>query len=76
MAQSKGVQAVSDPNFAFIYVHAWNGSIRVETLGTAKSLDENSEWKHVSTINPYAWLEMIFRALIKDRNLLIKHLLK
>ncbi len=65
-----------DPNFAFIYVHAWNGSIRVETLGTAKSLDGSPEWKHVSTINPYAWLEMILRASIKDRNLLIKHLLK
>jgi hypothetical protein len=48
----------------------------VETLGTAKSLDGSPEWKHVSTINPYAWLEMILRASIKDRNLLIKHLLK
>jgi len=67
---------VSESNFAFVYVHAWNGSIRVETLGTAKSLDGNSEWKHVSTINPYAWLETILRASIKDRNLLIKHLLK
>jgi hypothetical protein len=67
---------VSKSNFAFVYVHAWNGSIRVETLGTAKSLDGSPEWKHVSTINPYAWLEMILRASIKDRNLLIKHLLK
>lgn len=67
---------MSDPNFAFIYVHAWNGSIRVETLGTAKSIQGNPEWKHVSTINPYAWLEMILRASIKDRNKIIKHLLQ
>jgi hypothetical protein len=76
MAQSQGGKAVSESNFAFVYVHAWNGSIRVETLGTAKSLNDRPEWKHVSTINPYAWLEMILRASIKDRNLLIKHLLK
>ncbi len=67
---------MSESNFAFVYVHAWNGSIRVETLGTAKSLDGSPEWKHVSTINPYAWLEMILRASIKDRNKIIKHLLQ
>ena len=61
---------------AFIYVHAFNGLVRVESLETARNIDGNPEWKHVSTINPYAWLEMILRASIKDRNLLIKHLLK
>jgi len=60
---------------AFIYVHAWNGSIRVETLGTAKSLDGSPEWKHVATINPHVVLESILRASIKERNLIIKHLL-
>ena len=67
---------MSDPEFAFIYVHAWNGSIRVETLETAKTLNGRPEWKHVSTINPYAWLEMILRASMKDRNKIIKHLLQ
>ena len=60
---------------AFIYVHAFNGMIRVESLETAKHVDQSPEWKHVSTINPYAWLEMILRASIKDRNKIIKHLL-
>jgi len=46
---------------AFIYVHAFNGLVRVESLETAKHIDGNPEWKHVATI--------------KDRNLIIKHLL-
>ena len=60
---------------AFIYVNKTNGVIRVESLDTARNIDGNPEWKHVSTINPYAWLEMILRASIKDRNKIIKHLL-
>jgi len=61
---------------AFIYVHAWNGTIRVESLDTARNIDGNPEWKHVSTINPHVVLESILRASIKDRNQIIKHLLK
>jgi hypothetical protein len=60
---------------AFIYVHAWNGIIRVESLETAKHVDQSPEWKHVSTINPHVVLENILRASVKDRNLIIKHLL-
>ena len=60
---------------AFIYVHAWNGAIRVESLDTAKHIDGNPEWKHVSTVNVHVVLESILRATIKDRNLIIKHLL-
>jgi hypothetical protein len=60
---------------AFIYVHAWNGAIRVESLDTAKHIDGNPEWKHVSTINVHVVLENILRASIKDRNKIIKHLL-
>lgn len=60
---------------AFIYVHAWNGTIRVESLDTAKHIDGNPEWKHVSTINVHVVLENILRASIKDRNKIIKHLL-
>ena len=62
-------------SFAFVYVHAFNGTIRVESLDTAKHIDGNPEWKHVSTINPHACLEMILRATIKDRNKIIKGLL-
>ena len=62
-------------NCAFIYVHAFNGIVRVESLDTAKRIDGNPEWKHVSTVNPHAVLESILRATIKDRNLIIKHLL-
>jgi len=62
-------------SFAFIYVHKTNGAIRVESLETAKSIDGNSEWNHVSTIDPLACLESILRASIKDRNLIIKRLL-
>ena len=60
---------------AFIYVHAWNGIIRVESLETAKHVDQSPEWKHVSTVNVHVVLESILRATIKDRNLIIKHLL-
>ena len=60
---------------AFIYVHAWNGMIRVESLETAKHVDQNPEWKHVSTVNVHVVLENILRASIKDRNKIIKHLL-
>ena len=60
---------------AFIYVHAFNGMIRVESLDTAKHIDGNPEWKHVSTINAHVVLENILRATIKDRNKIIKHLL-
>ena len=71
--QTEGVRIKDSP--AFIYVHKWNGMIRVESLDTAKHIDKSPEWKHVSTINPHAWLEMILRASIKDRNKIIKHLL-
>ena len=60
---------------AFIYVHAWNGTIRVESLDTARFIDGNPEWKHVSTVNAHVVLESILRATIKERNLIIKHLL-
>jgi hypothetical protein len=60
---------------AFIYVHAWNGLVRVESLDTAKHIDGNPEWKHVATINPHVILEQILRANGKERNLIIKHLL-
>jgi hypothetical protein len=60
---------------AFIYVHKSNGLVRVESIDTAKHIDGNPEWKHVSTVNPYVALEQILRAKGKDRNLIIKHLL-
>ena len=60
---------------AFIYVHAFNGMIRVESLDTARNIDGNPEWKHVSTINPHVVLENILRASVKDRNKIIKHIL-
>ncbi len=60
---------------AFIYIHAWNGTIRVESLDTARNIDGNPEWKHVATINPHVVLESILRATIKERNQIIKHLL-
>lgn len=62
-------------SFAFIYVHKTNGAIRVESLDTAKHIDGNPEWKHVSTVNPHVVLESILRATIKDRNKIVKHLL-
>jgi hypothetical protein len=61
---------------AFIYIHAFNGTIRVESLDTARFIDGNPEWKHVSTVNPHVVLEQILRAKGKDRNQIIKHLLK
>jgi len=60
---------------AFIYVHAWNGTIRVESLDTARNIDGNPEWKHVSTVNAHVILEQILRAKGKERNLIIKGLL-
>jgi hypothetical protein len=60
---------------AFIYVHAWNGTIRVESLDTARNIDGNPEWKHISTVNPHVILENILRAKGKERNLIIKQLL-
>jgi hypothetical protein len=63
-------------NYAFIYVNKTNGMIRVECLETARNIDGNPEWKHVATINPHVVLESILRATIKDRNQIIKHLLK
>ena len=60
---------------AFIYVHAWNGTIRVESLDTAKHIDGKPEWKHVSTISAHVVLENILRATGEERELLIKHLL-
>ena len=62
-------------SIAFIYVHAFNGMIRVESLDTARNIDGNPEWKHVSTINVGVVLEQILRASVKDRNKIIKHLL-
>ena len=62
-------------SFAFIYVHAWNGMVRVESLDTARFIDGNPEWKHVSTVNALYILESILRAKGKERNQIIKHLL-
>ena len=62
-------------SIAFIYVHAFNGLVRVESLDTAKHIDSNPEWKHVTTINTHFVLEQILRAKCKERNLIIKHLL-
>ena len=60
---------------AFIYVNKTNGMVRVESLDTAKHIDGNPEWKHVSTISSHVVLEQILRATFKERNLIIKHLL-
>ena len=62
-------------SIAFVYVHAFNGTIRVESLDTARNIDGNPEWKHVSTVNALYILESILRAKGKDRNKIIKHLL-
>ena len=62
-------------SIAFVYVHAFNGTIRVESLDTAKHIDGNPEWKHVCTVNVHVVLEQILRAKGKERNLIIKHLL-
>jgi hypothetical protein len=60
---------------AFIYVNKTNGVIRVESLETARYIDGNPEWKHVSTIAAHVVLEQILRAKGKERNNIIKHLL-
>ena len=60
---------------AFIYVNKTNGVIRVENLETAKHIDGEPDWKHVSTIAAHVVLEQILRAKGKDRNRIIKHLL-
>ena len=62
-------------SFAFVYVHAFNGIVRVESLETARNVDGNLEWKHVATINPHVILEQILRAKGEERNQIIKHLL-
>ena len=62
-------------SIAFIYVNKTNGLVRVESLDTARNIDGNPEWKHVSTINAHVVLENILRASVKDRNKIIKHLL-
>ena len=62
-------------SIAFIYVHAFNGLVRVESLDTARNIDGNPEWKHVSTVNALYILESILRAKGKERNQIIKHLL-
>ena len=60
---------------AFIYINKTNGVIRVESLETAKHIDGEPDWKHVSTIAAHVVLEQILRAKGKDRNQIIKHLL-
>lgn len=60
---------------AFIYINKTNGVVRVESLDTARNIDGNPEWKHVSTVNALYILESILRAKGKDRNQIIKHLL-
>jgi hypothetical protein len=70
------VSRIGPDSVAFIYVHAFNGMIRVESLGTAKHIDGNPEWKHVSTVDVHVVLENILRATIKERNQIIKHLLQ
>jgi hypothetical protein len=61
---------------AFIYRHQKNGVIRVETLETAKHIDQSPDWKHVSTVNCHVVLEQILRAPnTEERDLIIKHLL-
>ena len=66
---------MSQETVALIYVHAWNGLVRVESLDIARNIDGNPEWKHVSTISAHVVLEQILRAQGKERNLIIKHLL-
>ena len=61
---------------AFIYINKTNGVVRVESLDTARNIDGNPEWKHVSTIAAHVVLEQILRASnTEERELLIKHLL-
>ena len=69
------MSSIGPDTVAFIYVNKTNGVVRVESLDTARNIDGNPEWKHVSTINPHVVLENILRASVKDRNKIIKHLL-
>ena len=62
-------------SIAFIYVNKTNGLVRVENLDTARNIDGNPEWKHVSTVNALYILESILREKGKERNQIIKHLL-
>ena len=62
-------------SIAFIYVNKTNGLVRVESLDTARNIDGNPEWKHVSTVNALYILESILREKGKERNQIIKHLL-
>ena len=61
---------------AFVYVNKTSGVVRVESLDTARNIDGNPNWKHVSTINAHVVLEQILRAKGKERNQIIKHLLE
>jgi len=63
-------------SFAFIYVHRSNGAIRVESLDTARRVDNRPEWKHVSTVNAHVALENILTASTRQRTQYIKDLLK
>ena len=63
-------------SFAFIYVHRSNGAIRVESLETARRVDNRPEWKHVSTVNAYVCLENILTASTRQRTQYIRDLLK
>ena len=63
-------------SFAFIYVHKGNGTIRVESLETARNVDGRPEWKHVSTVNAHVALENILTASTRQRTQYIKDLLK
>jgi len=63
-------------SFAFIYVHKTNGSIRVESLETARKVDGRPEWKHVATVNAHVCLENILTASTRQRTQYIKDLLK
>ena len=61
---------------AFIYINKTNGVVRVESLDTAKHIDGNPDWNHVSTVDAHVVLEQILRASnTEERELLIKHLL-
>ena len=63
-------------SFAFIYVHKTNGAIRVESLDTARRVDNRPEWKHVATVNAHVCLENILTASTRQRTQYIKDLLK
>jgi len=69
------VNRIGPDSAAFIYIHRQNGMIRVESLETAKHVNQSPEWKHVSTVNVHVVLENILRATIRERNKIIKHLL-